>query len=44
MKKAHLFLGTVIATLCSNPIQAQTVVSDSVAMGLLQHQNRRRSI
>lgn len=33
MKKAHLILGTVIATLCSNPIQAQTVVSDSVAMG-----------
>ena len=33
MKKAHLILGTVIATLCSNPIQAQTVISDSVAMG-----------
>lgn len=33
MKKAHLILGTVIATLCSNPIEAQTVISDSVAMG-----------
>jgi hypothetical protein len=33
MKKAHFILGTVIATLCSKPIQAQTVISDSVAMG-----------
>jgi hypothetical protein len=33
MKKAHIILGTVIATLCSSPLEAQTVVSDSVAMG-----------
>lgn len=33
MKKTHIILGTVIATLCSSPLKAQTVVSDSVAMG-----------
>ncbi|MFM8995084.1 MAG: hypothetical protein ACKOI1_02445, partial [Bacteroidota bacterium] len=33
MKKSHIILGTVIATLCSSPLKAQTVVSDSVAMG-----------
>ena len=33
MKKAFIILGTVIATLCSSPSKAQTVVSDSVAMG-----------
>lgn len=33
MKKSHIILGTVIATLCSSPLKAQTVISDSVAMG-----------